>query len=94
MTRNLQAQRNTKQWKLLHASQQKKLQAKEKGGADPCNAWWCDVAGGGCTRPCEAHDYEPEVRFSYGDDYVTCEACFHAELTEEQQAALTRVEPS
>ena len=79
-----------------HHAKAAKLQAKEAKSApaaDPHNAWWCDVAAAGCMRPCESHDYEPMVRYMYGDDYVTCEACFHAHLTEEQQESLERVEP-
>ena len=78
----------------------RKLEAKEaqrreravQEGADAANAWYCDVALDGCCRPCEG-DYEPAIRYVYADDYHTCEACFLAHLTPEQQEALTRVEP-
>ena len=79
---------------LEQQAKARKLQAKEKSAAAvPCNAWWCDVAGEGCSRPCEAADYEPAVRFAYGDDYVTCQECYLAHLTEEQREPLQRVDP-
>ena len=38
-------------------------------------SWWCDLAGEGCLRPCERHDYSlDDVGWVHGD-YMVCEVC-------------------
>ena len=93
MRANEEKRERARRVQMEHLQQQRDkkaaLEAKKNATQDTATDWWCDVAMDGCARPCKGH-YEPSVRYGVPghDDYIVCESCFLAHLSDDQQAEL------